>query len=312
MPKTDHSNVLAPALTKKQEQQTLHAGDTSWKAMGDQLIAEEEHAAAIAAAKKARKQKQRAQKQSTQAAPMTANGQSKSGLCTKPNTSDTHQADCVLNTEHVILQYSSPESAAQPCDTEEPPNPSTSGSRQHVSFPNPAPMSYSYSATELSSFRLCASCCSALNMADIPGILLATSAAASSSAKTQASGVPSYSSAGHAPPTQLSHYRGGTRIAEAMSVGRTGNANTANQMHAKFTEPARLIRAETEYSALTPAAAATASATAEEIAVENSSIDSVSYQQRSKAAIAPDLHISNLQALLCCPITKVSLLFQLC
>ena len=309
---TGHSNVPVAALANRQGQQPSQAGDESWKAMGDQLIAEEEQVAARAAAKRTRKQKQRAQKQSTKAASMTANGQSKSALCIKGNASDTQQADSVLNTEHAIPQCSSPELAAVSCEIVEPSNPSTSDRIRHVSTPIPAPPSYSYSAAELSSFRHCASCCSALSMADIPGILLATSAAASSSVKTLDSGVPSYSSAGHAPPTQLSHYRGGTNFAEANSGGRFGNGRTADQIDAKMTEPARLIRAEAEHSALTPVTAATTSATAEEIAMENSSIDSVSYQQCSKAATAPDFYISNLQALLCCPLTKVSLLLQLC
>ena len=310
MPKTGLSNALAAALADRQGQQPLQADDESWKAMGDQLIAEEEDAAARAAAKKARKQKQRAQKQSTKAVPMTANGQSESRLCTRPITSDTQQAESLLNTEHATPQCSSPEPAAHPCDIVEPPNPSTSDRVQHISTPIRAPPSYSYSAAELSSFRHCVSFRSTLSMADIPGMLLATSAAASSIAKSQCSGSPSHSIAGHAVPTQLSYYRGGTSFAEAISVERAGNASTADRMHAKLTEPAKLFRAETEHSPLTPVAAATASATAEEIVVKDSSIDSVSYLQCSKDVTAPHSYSSTLQALLCCPITKVSFLLK--
>ena len=125
MPKTGHSNQstdeeqalpeAAAAQANRQGQQPSQAGDESWKAMGDQLIAEEEQAAARAAARKTRKQKQRAQKQSTKAASVAV-GQSKSGLCIKANASDTQQADSVLPTEHAIFQYSGPEPAAHPCD----------------------------------------------------------------------------------------------------------------------------------------------------------------------------------------------------
>ena len=298
----------AKSGSKHRQQDALppapQADDESWKAMGDQLIAEEEQAAARAAAKKARKQKQKAQRQSTTvpSSQIQSSDSLEPGVSTQPSASQTSQADSVLPGTHIDPKYTSPEPFASPSEMRAPTIPTPPDQIPFVPptlTPPAAPPFYSYSAAQLLSLRPLTSLLVTLTGVDIPDVLSAYPAAAASCDMAQRRDIPFYSSAGNALPTQPVLYQNGTNHIESSPLFPAGTVDMANQKHFNQTRPGTWFRKKTEHSAWT-------SASAESIA--KSGVLSVQDMPCSTSHLAkgPEPISGVLQALLCCPITKVS------
>ena len=276
------------------------ADDESWKAMGDQLIAEEEQAAARAAAKKAKRQKQKAQRQST-TLPSSQIQSVDPGLSSQSSASQTSQAVSVLPGTHNDPKYTSPEPFASPSEIQAPSKPTPPDQSPLVPPslipPVDAPC-YLYSTAQLLSLRPSTSLLATLTGVNIPNVLSAGPAAAPPCDMAQRRDIPFYSSAGSALPTLPVLNQNGTSHMESLSSFQARTVNMADQTHVSQTRPGTWFRTETEPSALT-------SASAESVA--KSGVLSVKDMPCSTSHLAkgPEPISGVLQALLCCPITKV-------
>ena len=298
---------LAKSGSKHRQQDALppapQADDESWKAMGDQLIAEEEQAAARAAAKKAKKQKQRAQKQSTTAASsqIYAFNTLVPEVNTQPSASQTSQADSVLLETHINPTYPTPELPASPSEMWATTNLTPPDHRPLVlpslTPPAAAPF-YPYSAAQLLSLRPPTSLLATFIGVDIPNVLSAGPAAAPPHDLAQRRDIPFYSSTGSALPTQPGLHQNGTSLTESPTSTRARTEDIVDQLHVNQTRPGAWLRAGTGRSALT-------SASAESVAKSKVLTETNMPCLTSDFAKGPESISGVLEALLCCPITKV-------